>query len=87
VFWSTLKGLVLDNRRCVEQALVTDPPRMKEKKRFSKKLISFGRKDSVVSGKQIQEALLLRGRTNSLVLTGSETPWRRQKMQITANNK
>jgi hypothetical protein len=87
VFWSTLKGLGLNNRRFMEQALVADPPRMKEKKNFSKKLISFGRKDSVVSGKNIQEALPLRGRTNYLVLTGFETPWRRQKMQVAANNK
>jgi hypothetical protein len=86
VFWLTLKGLVFDNRRCMEQVLVVDPPRTKEKKSFSKKLFSFG-KDSVVSGKQIQEALPLRGGTNSLVRTGSETPWRRQKMQVAANNK
>jgi hypothetical protein len=87
VFWSTLKGLVFDNRRWMEQVLVADPPRMKEKKSFSKKLFSFGRKNSVVSGKQIQEAPPLRGGTNSLVLTGSETPWRRQKMQVAANSK
>jgi hypothetical protein len=71
----------------MEQVLVADPPRMKEKKSFSKKLFSFGRKNSVVSGKQIQEAPPLRGGTNSLVLTGSETPWRRQKMQVAANSK
>jgi hypothetical protein len=67
VFWSTLKGLVLDNRRCTEQTLVAGPPRLKEKKSFSRKLISFGRKDSVVSGKQIQKALPLTERQKKLL--------------------
>ena len=88
VFWSALTGLVLDNRRCMEEVLVGD--RKKEKKSFSKKLIGFGRKNSVVSGKQIEkieETLLLRYGTNTFALARSETPWRTQKMQVAANNK
>jgi hypothetical protein len=79
VFWSTLKGLVLDNM----DPSFADLTRRKEKENFSKKLLRFGRKDSTGSAKPMKASLPFR---DSSVLTRSETPWRAQKTQVPTTN-